>query len=292
MKKLKEIVSKTWVISAGALLILGSSSAMAFALDPNVPESASAYVSTAAAQDTNNYSSFKTGVAAEYSVIDVSKGWPERENLIKDKLSHINGITPEQVEEKYNEIISNSTPGAKDISAEQAAAYAADILKKIYTVDFTGYTAQASFSRNPMPNSDNWTVIFHSPDETQPKDWERSEKSYIASVNSVNGSILDASFYDPDYTPYINQNLNDPAWMNKAEQAISAILPENVTIISSKVISAIPEGGVTIVSELSDGSACSVRLTGENMDAVAYIFFPNGYDGSLDIKPITGNAVG
>lgn len=285
MAKLKEIVTKTWVIGAGALLILGSSSAMAYALG-NVPESASAYVVTSTAQETTNNSPLRTGVTAEYSVTDLSKGGPEQEKLIKDKLSLTKDFTPEQIEEKYEDIIANLTPGDKDMSAEQAAAYAADILKKAYNVDFTGYTAQASFSKNPMPNSDNWTVIFHVPNE------DNTTQRYIASVDSVNGSMLDASSFNLSYLPDNNKNLADPEWKNKAEEDIAKLMPENVTITSSKVLYATPETGVMVVSELSNGSACAVRLTGENKEAAAYIFFPNGYDGSLDLKPITENAVG
>ncbi|MCB8814333.1 hypothetical protein [Desulfosporosinus shakirovi] len=69
-------------------------------------------------------------------------------------------------------------------------------------------------------------------------------------------------------------------------------MPEEVSITSSKVIYATPETGVMVVSELSNGSACAVLLTGENKEVAVYIFFPNGYDGSLDLKPITENAVG
>ncbi|SHI24497.1 hypothetical protein [Desulfosporosinus lacus] len=286
MKKLKEIAAKTWVIGAGALLILGSSSAMAFALDPNVPESSSAYVVATNTQETTNNFSLETGVTAEYSVIDLSKGSPERDKLIRDKLSLTEDITPEQIEEKFKDIISNSIPGAKDISAEQAAAYAADILKTAYNVDFTSYTAHASFSKNPMPNSDNWTVIFHAPNE------DNTTQRYIASVDSVNGSMLDASSFNLSYLVDNSKNPEDPEWKNKAEEDIARLMPEEVSITSSKVIYATPETGVMVVSELSDGSACAVRLTGENKEAATYIFFPNGYDGSLDLKPITENAVG
>ena len=80
--------------------------------------------------------------------------------------------------------------------------------------------------------------------------------------------------------------------MKKAEQDISVLLTNNVTIKSSKVVLANPAGGVIIVSELSDGSAYGIRLSGELKEAVAYIFFPNGYDGSLDYHPVTEDGVG
>lgn len=81
-------------------------------------------------------------------------------------------------------------------------------------------------------------------------------------------------------------------WKDKAEQAISVFIPENVSITSSKVLSATPETGVTVVCELSDGTAYAVRLIGENKEATVYIYFPNGYDGSLDYKPVTEKGLG
>lgn len=291
MSKLKTLIGKTWVYVAAAAIIAGSSSTMAFALNNNIPENASknAVPFTSSTKDNIQTQTSKAEITAEYSVIDLSKNWhgSERETAIKTKLSMIKGITPDQIEKKYNEIISNMTPGKKDVSAEQAAAYAADILKKAYGVDFTGYTAQASFSRSPVPNADSWTVIFYAPNEAQ------NTKRYLASVDSVNGTMLDASFYDLDYrAEEHNKNLGDPEWINKAQQKISKLLPENISIDSSKVVSATPETGVTVVCELSDGSACAVRLTGENKEAAAYIYFQNGYDGSLDYKPLSTNGVG
>ncbi|ATW26565.1 hypothetical protein [Candidatus Formimonas warabiya] len=288
MTKFKTVVNKAWVFVAAAALIAGSSSAMAFALDRNVPESASAHAAgiTIDANAYNQIPAAETGITAEYSVTDLSKTVSDQKEYIREKLSMIDGITPEQIEEKYHEIISNMTPGEKDLSAEQAAAYAAGILKKAYGVDFQGYTAEASFSRSPVPNSDSWTVIFHAPKEDQ------NTKRYIASIDSVNGRMLDASFYNLNYREENNKDLDNPAWTNKALQEIAKFLPENVSITGSKVVLATPAGGVIVVCELSDGSAYAVRLTGENKEAAAYIFFPNGYDGSLDYHPATGKSVG
>lgn len=290
MSKIKTIANKTWVFVAAAAIIAGSGSTMAFALNNNVPGAAAKNLApfTASTQEKSQTQISKAERTAEYSVIDLSKGWPDqdREQLIKDKLNSIKGITPAEMEKKYNEIIANMTPGKKDISAEQAAAYAADILKKAYNVDFTGYTAQASFSRSPVPNSDSWTVIFHGPDEGD------KTQRYLASVDSVKGTMLDASSFNLDYREEHNKDLNDPAWKETAVQKISKLMPENVTITGSKVVSAIPAAGVTVVCELSDGSAYGIRLTGEDKEAAAYIYFPSGYDGSLDYKPMTENGVG
>ncbi|MEL7565821.1 MAG: hypothetical protein AAGU27_13150 [Dehalobacterium sp.] len=294
MSKFKTLVSKTWIFIAAAAIIAGSSSAMAFALNNSVPESASANIVpfTAAIQENIQNQAPNTEVTGEYSVTDLSKSVHEQKDIIIDKLNRIEGITPEQVEEKCNAIISNMIPGEKDISAQQAAAYAAGILKKAYKVDFTGYTAEASFSRSSFPNSDSWTVMFRSPEAARNDEQRWAGKTYYASVDSVNGIMLNAGSCDFDYTEENNKNLQDPQWKNKAEQLISALMPEDVSITGSKVVWATPETGVTVVCELSDGSACAVRLTGKNKEAAAYIYFPNGYDGSLDYKPLKDHGVG
>jgi len=283
MTKLKAMITKAWIFVVAAVLIVGSSTAMAFTLDRNVPESASAneiWITPDAKEGIQSLSA-ENDNTIEYSVIDLSKTAHERRALIEEKLSKIEGITPEQIEEKCNTIIYNLTPGEKDISAQQAAAYAADILKKAYKVDFNGYTAEASFARSAVPNSDSWTVAFYSPEAVRNNEQSWIGKTYIAAVNSVNCTMLYASFCNREYTQ-INEDLENPEWLEKSVQAISALLPENVSISSSKVVSALPETGVTVVCELSNGSAYSVRLTGEKKEAADYMFFPHGYDGSLD----------
>lgn len=295
MPKIKAVLKKTWIFVAAAAIIAGSSYTMAYALNNNTAEVASVNAAppTAVSDGMVQTQAPKTETTAEYSVIDLSKNRSEKKDLITDKLKRIEGITPEEIEKKYNEIIAAMTPADKDISAEQAAAYAADILKKAYGVDFTGYTAEASFSRNPVPNSDNWTVIFHAPGE------DANSKRYIASVDSVNGKMLDAGCYnlmfreDAGINPEeISENLDDPQWLIKAEQAVSVLMPEDVSITGRRVVFSSRDTGVTAVFDLSDGSAISVRLTGRSMEAAAYIYFPNGYDGSLGPKPLSENGVG
>lgn len=288
MVRIKTLVNKAWVFAAAAAIIAGSSSVMAFTLNNSIPESVSANTAafTGTMNDNIQSPASKAEIAAEYSVVDLSKKLPEQKDLIIDKLSKLEGITPEEIDEKCNAIIANTIPGEKDISAEQAAAYAAGILKKAYGVDFTGYTAEAGFSRNPLPNSDSWTVVFHASQETE------STKRYIASVNSVSGIMLDAGSYDLDYKEADSKDLKNPVWTSKAVQEISKLLPENVSITGSKVVMATPQTGVTVVCELSNGSALAVRLTGENKQAEAYIYFPNGYDGSLDYRPVIEGGVG
>jgi hypothetical protein len=292
MFKFMPQVKKIWIYGAAAGIIIASSSTMAYALNNNIPENASASVVSSAnvPKENNQTPASNLKITAEYKVVDQSKITPDLEHtkaLLTDKLS-VSGkdITPEQVEEKSKLYLANTIPGDKDISAEQAAAYAATILKKAYGVNFTGYTADTSFSRSNVPNSDNWTVIFHAPNE------DKSSKRYLASVNSVSGSMLNASLYDFTDSEVDSKNVHDPEWMKTAEAAIAKLMPENVSITRSKVVAATSLIGVMVVSELSDGSACAVRLSGENKEAIAYQYFPNGYDGSWDYHPVTANGVG
>lgn len=291
MSKFIPLAKKVWIYGAAAGIIIASSSTMAYALNSNIPENASAHVvsSVATSKENNSTPASNAKITTEYSVVDLSKNAPnsERAKSLKAKLSSdFKGITPEQLEEKYKAAIANTIPSDKDISADQAAAYAAAILKKAYNVDFTGYTAEASFSRNSVPNSDNWTVIFHTSNE------DKSSKRYFANVNSVTGAMLRASVYNlSDGEDANNKNLQDPEWVKTANVDIAKLMPENVSITSSKVVAAIPQTGVMVVCQLSDGSACAVRLSGENKAAAAYQYFPNGYDGSWDYYPVTGNGL-
>ncbi len=295
MFKNKKFISRAWIFVVAAVIIAGSSAGMAFVLNNSVPEGPAGEIApyaTGAAADIQAQTS-KAGITAEYTVIDFSKQGlnPEKSNALREKLSLIKDITPQQIEEKYKAIIANMIPGAKDISAEQAAAYAADIVKKVFEVDFTGYTAEARFSRSPVPNSDSWTVVFH---ETQEPP---NAKQYIASVNSINGTMVNASSYtlnfrEDDFVVEISRDLENPEWKDKAEQVARRLMPESVVITGSKVVFSAPETGVTVVCNLSDGTAYSVRLAGENKDVSACLYFPDGYDGSLDKKPASENGVG
>jgi hypothetical protein len=291
MSKLIPHAKKFWIYGAAVALIIGSSSTMVYALNENIPANASANASITAtlSPDNNQTPGAISNITAKYNLVDLSKNVPdaERTKLIKDKLSLNKNFTPEEIEEKYQTIIASSIPGEKDLAVEQAAVYAAAILEKAYGVDFTDYTAEASFSRNPVPNSDNWTVIFRAPREAQ------SDKTYLACIDSVTGAVLNASCYNLNERITKNsENVQDPAWETKAIEDITKLVPENISIISSKVIAATPETGVSLVSNLSDGSAFAIRLMGDNKEAAAIQYFPNGYDGSWDLTPITENGVG
>jgi len=290
MAKFKTIVRKTWVFVAAAALIVGSNSLMVSALNHNLPKSTPADIVLYTNNDTaySKHQSAETEDTVQYSVADLSKRVNDRtlEDAIKSKLSYIKDITPEQIEEKYNATISNMIPGEKDISADQAASYAAAVLKKAYGVALTGYTAEASFSKSPVPNSDIWRITFRSPNEVESSKW------YSVSVDSVSGTMLHSGFYNVNSRDENNKDLESPEWIDQAVQEILKLIPQNVAITNSKVVFSHPQTGVTVVSEISDGSAYAIRLVGENKEAAVIIYFPDGYDGSLDHKPLTDKAVG
>jgi len=296
MENFKQVFKKTWVLVTAAALIAGSNTVMAFALNNNKTANTSANVApitvSAAVNDQSNID--KAAAEAEYTVVDRSKRTISREELIgelKAKLS-TSGWTQEQLEKECDRLIASMIPGEKDITAAQAAAYAADMLKKAYGLDLKGYTAEASFSKNPVPYYDNWGVMFRSPDEMNKTKPEAQIKTYYVSINSVDGTTLDAGFYTRDFRESTSKNVKDPAWLEKGKAAVSTVLPEGISIKSSKVIYATPLAGVMVVCDLSDGAAYAVRLSGDNKDAAAYIYFPHGYDGSLELKPVTENGVG
>jgi len=305
-----KIFKKTWVIGAAVALIVGSTSVMAFALNNNIPENATSNVAASvkaeivSSQDSDVIGNVAASVKPEivssqdsdvivkkapvYIVVDRTKQLGDLAQLkdkIKEDLNNKAGMTPEKVDQGVKDAIASMTPGEKDMTADQAAAYCADIVQQAYGIDLTGLTAEASFSKNPLPYSDNWEVIFRVPNQVD------SSVRYYASINSVTGAMLDAGSYDCTYREEHNTDLSNPDWLATAVKDISAILPAHVTITSSKVVSA-SAFGVTVVCNLSDGSACAVRLTGENKTAAAYTTFQNGYDGSLAPIPATAEGVG
>ena len=67
--------------------------------------------------------------------------------------------------------------------------------------------------------------------------------------------------------------------------ALNNNIPENVSITSSKVVAATPLIGVMVVSELSDGSACAVRLSGENKSSGSLSILPEWLRRKLGLSP-------
>jgi len=305
MTKFKTVFKRTWVFATAIALIVGSNSVMAFALSPNVasasnPVSNVVPVTDAVKEDIQNKTTQKEAVS-EYAVIDGSKNTQAEKEQLKEKiiykLSH-DGVAPDQIEEKANTILAAGlvelTPGEKDITAAQAASYASYVLKKAYGVDFKGYNAEANFLKNSVPNSDSWTVVFSMPEQVQKTESKSVPKIYLAEVNAVNGAMINLALVGVPYDyASINKSLDlkDSSWKQKAVEDVSALLPETVSINSSKVLYAYPEAGVAVLCELSDGSAYVIRLFGENKEATGYFVFPNGYDGSLNYDP-TRPAVG
>lgn len=291
MLEIKKLISKTWIFGVAALAIAGSSCAMAFALNNNnVPESSTVEVAPYTTPVAANIQTpaIKSEATAEYTVVDQSnRRFDNRyKSAMMNKLSNSKEFTREQAPKKYDELITNITPDENDISADQAAAYAAEKLQKVFDVDFTGYTADATFLRNHVPNSHSWFIAFHKLKE------EPNTRTYIASVNALNGTIHNIYSHTTDFSVENNKDLENPEWKNKAIQVVQKFIPENTTIIDSTVLSATSNTGVTVLCKLSDNSAYFVRLSGDNKEIEAFIYYPNGYDGSLDFDPDSCNGVG
>jgi hypothetical protein len=284
MSKFKKVAGKTWVFAAATAVIVGSSSTMAFALNQNAYSATAVPSATKHVQTPSNPPQASGG----YTVVDESKTRPSQPPT--DFVNNLDnqGLTTQQIDEKYHEMIARNTPSSKDMSAQQAAAYAAAILKQAYGVNFKGYTAMVIFQNPQVPNSAQWSVTFYAPNGVN------DTKRYSCSVNSVTGTIFTADAYNLSPKQELSYNLSDSSWKTTADRDISKLLPKNVSVTSSKVIDTSQWAGVSVVSNLSNGAAFAVRLSGKDKFADAYQYFPNGYDGSWSLgKPgPSTNAVG
>lgn len=100
-------------------------------------------------------------------------------------------------------------------------------------------------------------------------------------MNAVTGSMtaVSATNVSDQSTSTAQLNLSNPAWIASAEQDIPKLLPADVSITSSQVV-AQKDGGVYVVSNLSNGAAMGVLLwSQENNFPGGYQYWPNGYDG-------------
>jgi hypothetical protein len=276
MTKFKTMIKKGWVVFATVALIGGSAGAMALTLGQNpsvyAAQNVAPIIDTVKVNDKDQIT--KNQEQAAYTLVDKSKTTSNYEENIKAKLT-TKGITGAQLEKETKDVMAYLTPGTKDISEEQAVAYAAALIKKAYGVDLKGYTAEPSFAKINLPNSNVWAVEF--------KDPKNIQVGYLAKVNSVSGKLNDLSLR-LDYSKPYNKNLdmNDPSWKQKAVEDVSALLPSTVSVINSKVITTSPIYGVTVLCKLSDGSDYVIFLYGESKEATGYYVFANGYDGSFD----------
>ena len=69
------------------------------------------------------------------------------------------------------------------------------------------------------------------------------------------------------------------------EKSINDLIAMNLVLVghtSEQVIETNPIYGVTVLCELSYGSAHVIILYGENKEITTYCVFSNGYDGSFD----------
>jgi hypothetical protein len=273
MKTLKQTVRKVWVFGLAAAFIAGGGVAMNFMLSSKTyAETGTQVVQQPAGNAQPQQSPVMAGDKAEYTVIDQS------ETYTKDKLEEAlkaKGAPSAELESRAAELQATYIPGDKDLTADQAAAFGAGVLKKVFAADLSGYTARAGFLRGSLPGTDTWTVWFDPA--------AGDAKSYMVYLNSVNGTIINASSSD-DVHALKNVDLNDSGWQEKGQQAVAGILPKNVSIAGCKVTATdgINKIGVPVLCELSDGTAYMIGLAGEDKHVANLIYFQNGYDGSLD----------
>ncbi|MCS7460921.1 hypothetical protein N0M98_12280 [Paenibacillus doosanensis] len=282
MNKLKTTVKKAGVFVAAAALIAGGGGTMYILLSGETFAQTGVQVVQQPKRDVlPETKAAATEVKAEYTVIDQSAAYTT--DKLKETLT-AKGAPTAELESRAAELQSTYVPGEKDITAEQAAAYGAGLLKKTFAADLNGYTARAGFLKGSVPGTDTWSVTFEPAGPSGGAAAEASgAKSYSVYLNSVNGKIINASSsYDRNAVK--NADLNDPAWKEKAKQAVTALLPTNVTITSVKITAAdgVDKIGVPVLCELSDGSAYMAGLAGDNKEIVNLYYFQTGYDGSLD----------
>lgn len=269
MSKLKKVVGKTWALGAAAAIILGSSSVIAFALNHN-----DAYASTVVHNATKHVQTAPNPSQSSggYTVVDQSKKLPSHPPAMLLQKWKLQGVTSQkQMDQKYREWIANHTPGAKDMSAQQAAAYAAAIVKKVYGLNLKGYTADAMFQTYPTPNSAEWDVTFY------PQNSNKHTDGYSVAVNSVTGEFINLSLTG-GAGESSSTNLTYPWLIPTAKKDISALVPKNVSITTSKIVGH-KTGFVYIVSNLSNGAALGVALNEKTKLAFWYHYFPKGYNG-------------
>lgn len=104
--------------------------------------------------------------------------------------------------------------------------------------------------------------------------WPTTGETYAASVNAV--TAVNAGNQP---TPAVRLNLWNPSWIASAEQDIPKLLPAGVFITKSQVV-AQKDGGVYVVSSLSNGAAMGVLLWSQEKNFPGgYQYWPDGYDG-------------
>lgn len=279
MSNFKKAVSNTWVFVAAAAVIVGSGSTMAIALSQNATTyAATVHDATKQVQSAPGLQrSNPPQILGEYSVVDESKHLPVQPSallLAKFKLEDMaKGITAtqQQIQQQYREWIAAHTPRAQDMSAQQAAAYAAPYVEKAFGLDLKGYTAKAEFMTLPTPNSSQWVVTFYPPNKDNVID------GYSCSINSVTGEFIDMEL-GAGGGQTSTTNLTYPWLIPTAEHDIAKLLPKDVSITSTKMVGH-KAGAIYFVSNLSNGSAFGVTLNETNKSAFWYHYFPSGYDG-------------
>lgn len=276
MLKFRDTARKTWAFGAAAAMIIGSGAALGPLLGQSVlaARQAPAVATTAPASSTPPRT---TGV---YSVVDASAHLPSRLPAAQVSYYRQQGFTAAQIHQQYEQWIANMTPGPQDMSAQQAAAYAAPLLAKAYGPDLSGYTAKVLFNKGFLPNTESWLVTF------APPAGAATAHTYVVGVNALTGAL--GLVEDVSVSPAYNAShepvdVSDPVWITKAQEDVARFLPAGVTITGSKVVGT-KDGSVLVVCSLSDGSAIGVQLWSQFNDFPGiYRVFAGGYAGQWNI---------
>ena len=289
MARMNQTMNKVWVLGAAAVLVAGSGITMNFVLSSkSFAETGKQVIEQYKPEDTIPVTGApgQTGAKAEYTVIDQSK------SLTKDELMNspkIQGLSPDEKKTWVDGVEATYIPSDKDLSAEQAAAYGAAVLKQSFAANLSGYTARAMFLRGALPGTDTWTVSFDPAESSAQANGSATAsatgKSYHVYMNAVSGTVINASAFDEAASESAPKkaDASDPVWRDKAEQAVAVLLPRNLSIVSSKVVTTEnPRFGVPVLCELSNGTAYVAGISSESKEVINLYFFQNGYDGSLE----------
>ncbi|CAG7638001.1 hypothetical protein PAESOLCIP111_03902 [Paenibacillus solanacearum] len=287
MAKINKTMNKVWVLGVAVVLVAGSGITMNFVLSSkSFAETGKQVIEQYKPEDTVPAlgASGPKEAKTEYTVIDQSK------SLTKDELMNspkVQGLSPDEKKTWVDGVEATYIPSDKDLSAEQAAAYGAAVLKQSFAANLSGYTARAMFLRGALPGTDTWTVSFDPADSSGQASGSpaATAKSYHVYMNAVSGTVINASAFDETTSESAPKkaDTSDPAWRDKAEQAVAVLLPRNLSIVSSKVVTTEnPRFGVPVLCELSNGAAYVVGISTESKEVINLYFFQNGYDGSLE----------
>ncbi|MBP2000134.1 hypothetical protein J2Z69_001153 [Paenibacillus shirakamiensis] len=278
-KRSKIFISKGYILVAAGLMILVGGSILLLALNKSLPERVELNeekVKTEAAPNITN-----KVTPAGYTIIDFSQPVPGEEEAYEIYLKKANPThTQEQIDEENKEYREQKMARNLGLNATQAASYATNYLKKFYGVDLTGYRVETHYLRNALPNLDFWWFTIY-----KQREGKNNNLTYYIKIDTMKGSLLAMSSARDNSDKDLSTNLSDPSWRKAAVAHAKRLIPEQVSIIDSKVLYGNATLGIVVLIKLSNGSDSVIRVAGAKREAAAYQSFPSGYDGSWE-QPI------